>query len=99
MQTRIYAFIQDPSWNDPEAERQMEILLGVRSTVLGLLEKARSDKCASFFHPFSNIDLFRRLLKSSLEAEVDLIITGDEVRGEDVVTKALTEHEGDIIHR
>ncbi|KAH7926232.1 isoleucyl-tRNA synthetase [Leucogyrophana mollusca] len=45
-------------WQDPQAERDMTDLLRVRTVVLSLLEKARKDKN----------------LKSSLEAEVDLIV-------------------------
>lgn len=47
-----------PEWNDPHAEQDMASLLRMRSVVLSLLEKARGDK-----H-----------LKSSLEAEVDIIL-------------------------
>jgi isoleucyl-tRNA synthetase len=48
-------------WNDPHAEQDMASLLRMRSVVLSLLEKARGDK-----H-----------LKSSLEAEVDIILPND----------------------
>ncbi|KAG1887595.1 tRNA synthetases class I-domain-containing protein [Suillus subluteus] len=48
-------------WNDPRAEQDMTSLLRMRSVVLSLLEKARGDK-----H-----------LKSSLEAEVDIILPND----------------------
>ncbi|TFY58371.1 hypothetical protein EVG20_g8173, partial [Dentipellis fragilis] len=47
-----------PEWEDVAAEKDMTALLTVRNSVLALLEKARSDKN----------------LKSSLEAEVDLIL-------------------------
>ncbi|KAA1476621.1 isoleucyl-tRNA synthetase [Dentipellis sp. KUC8613] len=45
-------------WEDVAAEKDMTALLTVRSSVLALLEKARSDKN----------------LKSSLEAEVDIVL-------------------------
>ena len=32
-------------WHDPTAEQEMAQLLRVRSTVLGLLEQARGQKC------------------------------------------------------
>ncbi|KAG0707905.1 tRNA synthetases class I-domain-containing protein [Suillus ampliporus] len=48
-------------WNDPQAEKDMTSLLRIRSVVLSLLEKARGNK-----H-----------LKSSLEAEVDIILPND----------------------
>ncbi|KAG1738733.1 tRNA synthetases class I-domain-containing protein [Suillus lakei] len=48
-------------WNDPHAEQDMASLLRTRGVVLSLLEKARGDK-----H-----------LKSSLEAEVDIILPND----------------------
>ncbi|KAE9386150.1 isoleucyl-tRNA synthetase [Gymnopus androsaceus JB14] len=51
----------DPEWEDPEAAKDMHSLLRVRKAVLGLLEKARGDK----------------LVKSSLEAEVDIIVPND----------------------
>ncbi|TFY83159.1 hypothetical protein EWM64_g848 [Hericium alpestre] len=50
--------VQPPNWEDVVAEKSMTELLRVRSAVLALLEKARGDKN----------------LKSSLEAEVDLIL-------------------------
>ncbi|EGN92511.1 hypothetical protein SERLA73DRAFT_172840 [Serpula lacrymans var. lacrymans S7.3] len=50
-----------PEWEDISAEEDMNHLLRVRSAVLSLLEKARGHK-----H-----------LKSSLEAEVDIILPGD----------------------
>jgi hypothetical protein len=37
---------QSPEWEDPKAAREMEALLRVRTSVLGLLEKARGNKCA-----------------------------------------------------
>ncbi|KAG1797928.1 hypothetical protein EV424DRAFT_1352682 [Suillus variegatus] len=48
-------------WNDPRAEQDMASLLRMRSVVLSLLEQARGEK-----H-----------LKSSLEAEVDIIFPND----------------------
>ncbi|KAF8586622.1 isoleucyl-tRNA synthetase [Ramaria rubella] len=48
-------------WNNPAIEQDMGKLLSVRGTVLTLLEQARTDK----------------LLRSSLEAVVDIIIPGD----------------------
>ncbi|KAG2355481.1 tRNA synthetases class I-domain-containing protein [Suillus spraguei] len=48
-------------WNDPHAEQDMTSLLRMRNVVLSLLEKARRDKN----------------LKSSLEAEVDIILPND----------------------
>ncbi|KAG1830047.1 tRNA synthetases class I-domain-containing protein [Suillus subalutaceus] len=48
-------------WNDPRAEQDMASLLRMRSVVLSLLEQARGEK-----H-----------LKSSLEAEVDIILPND----------------------
>ncbi|KII91192.1 hypothetical protein PLICRDRAFT_37894 [Plicaturopsis crispa FD-325 SS-3] len=48
-------------WHEPEVREEMDQLLGVRSVVLSLLEQARQAK----------------QLKNSLEAEVDLIVTGD----------------------
>ncbi|KAJ8083181.1 isoleucine-tRNA ligase [Marasmius tenuissimus] len=48
-------------WEDTTAHDEMKTLLHVRKSVLGLLEKARGAK----------------QLKSSLEAEVDIIIPGD----------------------
>ncbi|KAI0293979.1 tRNA synthetases class I-domain-containing protein [Russula brevipes] len=47
-----------PDWHDPRAEEEMTQLLRVRSTVLGLLEQARS----------------RKQLHSSTEAEVDVFL-------------------------
>ncbi|KAL0958174.1 hypothetical protein HGRIS_000337 [Hohenbuehelia grisea] len=60
----------DPSFEDASTAHEMRQLLTVRSTVMGLLEKARGNK----------------QLKSSLEAEVDLILpseglTGSQVQG------------------
>ncbi|KZV99615.1 isoleucyl-tRNA synthetase [Exidia glandulosa HHB12029] len=44
-------------WDDPEVEQDMDALMELRSLVMGLLENARAEK----------------LLKSSLEAHVDLV--------------------------
>ncbi|KIJ34831.1 hypothetical protein M422DRAFT_233237 [Sphaerobolus stellatus SS14] len=48
----------DEKWNDPAVERDMKTLFKVRTTVLNLLEQARTDK----------------LVRSSLEAGVDIIL-------------------------
>ncbi|KIK70190.1 hypothetical protein GYMLUDRAFT_34677 [Collybiopsis luxurians FD-317 M1] len=53
----------DARWEDRVAEVEMDALLKVRKSVLALLEKARGDK----------------RLKSSLEAEVDIIVPNGEV--------------------
>lgn len=53
------------------------MLLGVRSTVLGVIEQARSNKyvCHSSMERCMLLTLFPlRLLKSSLEAQVDIIV-------------------------
>lgn len=68
-------------WENQTVEQEMTELLLVRGAVLALLEKARGDK---YVEPASTliivlIVLFvkRRILKSSLEAEVDLILPED----------------------
>ncbi|KAF5369061.1 hypothetical protein D9758_002922 [Tetrapyrgos nigripes] len=57
-----------PEWEDFETQREMNELLKIRKTVLALLENARSNK----------------QLKSSLEAEVDIIVP-DGAHGSAVV--------------
>lgn len=55
----------------------MQMLLGVRSTVLGVIEQARGGKYVwlSSMQRFMSLKLFPcRLLKSSLEAQVDIIM-------------------------
>ncbi|KAG2104415.1 tRNA synthetases class I-domain-containing protein [Suillus discolor] len=62
-QLSVFAKKWTPSaeWSDPHADQDMASLLRMRSVVLSLLEKARGDK-----H-----------LKSSLEADVDVILPND----------------------
>ncbi|TFK71865.1 isoleucyl-tRNA synthetase [Pluteus cervinus] len=50
--------VLNAEWHDPKAAKDMESLLKIRSVVLGLLENARRDK----------------LLKSSLEAQVEILL-------------------------
>ncbi|KZP15924.1 isoleucyl-tRNA synthetase [Athelia psychrophila] len=64
-------------WDDPTTEQDMQVLLGVRSTVLGVIEQARSNK----------------LLKSSLEAQVDIIVP----HGVETSALALLRREKDFL--
>ncbi|KAG6820906.1 hypothetical protein H0H93_009680 [Arthromyces matolae] len=59
-----------PEWKDEQAAADMAELLRIRGVVLLLLERARGNKSASI-DPSGNA---LRLLKSSLEAEVDIIL-------------------------
>lgn len=58
----------------------MNHLLRIRSVVLGTIEKARGNKCVhqSKLSCFWLIVIGNRQLKSSLEAEVDIIIPRDD---------------------
>lgn len=53
-------------WRDEAAAREMGVVLKVRGSVLGLLERARRDK----------------RMNGSLEAEVDVVLPGDGRGGE-----------------
>lgn len=60
----------------------MTELLRVRGAVLALLEKARGDQCVeqpahSSLYSFNPLSIKSRILKSSLEAELDLILPED----------------------
>ncbi|KAF8532114.1 tRNA synthetases class I-domain-containing protein [Gautieria morchelliformis] len=67
-------------WNDSKTERDMKDLIAVRGTVMVLLEQARNDK----------------LIRSSLEAGVDVVIPTDLVTINDTeprLLELLREHE------
>ena len=71
--------MQSPEWYDPEAARDMQALLAVRSNVLAALETARQDKCVSSASgklSLANVSV-SRLLRSSLEADIYLIMPND----------------------
>lgn len=55
----------------------MERLLAVRDTVMSLLEQARIDKYVKSPYIGHSLNLASRLIRSSLEAGVDVIIPGD----------------------
>ncbi|KAH7104986.1 isoleucyl-tRNA synthetase [Auriculariales sp. MPI-PUGE-AT-0066] len=63
-------------WDDPEVEQQMDALMNLRSTVMHLLENARVDK----------------LLKSSLEAHVDLVVPEMKEGNQSELLNLLEEH-------
>jgi hypothetical protein len=66
----------------------MAQMLRVRSVVLGLIEKARLNKYAFpsdlLFENLKFATLGKRQLKSSLEAEVDIVIPNDDAEASQV---------------
>lgn len=62
----------------------MNLLLAVRGSVTGLLEEARTEKCVPSFTKKKQILTVYRMLRSSLEAVVDIIIPGDMASSSDL---------------
>ncbi|KAG6909906.1 hypothetical protein DXG01_014426 [Tephrocybe rancida] len=62
-----------PEWKDEQAAKDMVELLRVRGVVRLLLERARGNKSAAV-DPFDPANTHHKVLKSSLEAEVDIIL-------------------------